>query len=768
ASIKPFSILPKSEIEQIARHLTAMTYPEGTVLATQGQTRLAGLYILKTGVLEAFFEEGGKKVLTLSLRPGDVYGGISILMNAGLSIRTVQVREAASFYLLPAEHFSNVCAAHKAFREHFVDAFAKRMADEAYAGRVTEGQAVAFLSNVAPFSFLPDDVIEATAGHLSMLLYPRDRFMLYQGVSKVDQLYIIQKGAAEIFYEEAGRKTMAALLGEGDIYGGISLLMNEGKSVRTVRTVEDCYFFTLPAAVFLELCQQNEVLTEYFTDIFGKRMLDRTYASIIARSLHPGEDGAQLFDQPVRQFIVKQPVVCEDAATIQQAAARMSRNRCSSILVRNTSGQHVGLITDHDLRNKVVAQGHDVGRPVTDIMSSPLQTISAQQLVFEALMAMTQANVKHLAVTDAGGQVVGVITNRDLINAQTRSPLFLVREIMSARHPDDILDKSAQLARLIQDLMHSGAKAKNITRMITTVSDAILHRIADFVLKEMDPPPVPFAFMVLGSEGRREQTLKTDQDNAIIFEDIADKADLERATAYFLKFGKRVCGLLDRAGYDYCKGGVMAQNPRWCQPLSVWKHYFKTWIHTADPKDLLDASIFFDLRGGFGQMHLIGELRQYLSDALTGWSGFFRHLAENALHFKPPLGFFRNFVVESKGENRNALDLKSAVMPIVDIARIYALKHRVEATNTMERLGQLQQIGVFTEETVNELELAYGFLMQMRFSRQVTAMVTDNEPPDNYINPKQLPPVERTMLKEIFKRIEKYQARLSFDFTGAP
>lgn len=768
ASVGALSVLSAAQRERITSCLTSESFPEGTLLATQGKTRLAGLYILKEGVLEAFFEEGGKKILTLSLRPGDVYGGISLLMNSGMSIRTVRVLEAAVVLLLPADDFLQLCDVEQAFRQQFVDAFAKRMADEAYAAKVTETQAFQFLSAVAPFSFLPDDIIEQTAGQLSMRYSPRDRTMLYQGVSKVDQLYIVQRGAAEIFYEEAGRKTMAAPLGEGDIYGGISLLMNDGKSVRTLRTVEDCFFFTLPASVFLALCRQHGVLTEYFTDIFGKRMLNRTYASIIARSLHPGEDGVQLFDQPVHQFIAKELVACDGGDTIQAAAEAMSRHRCSSILVRDASAGQVGLVTDHDLRNKVIAKGLEIASPVAQIMSFPLQSVASGALVFEALLAMTQANVKHLAVTDPDGEVVGIITNRDLINAQTRSPLFLVREILSAREPDDIMNISDQLARLIQGLMHSGAKAKNITRMITTVSDAVLQRIVAFVLAEMDPPPVPFAFMVLGSEGRREQTLKTDQDNAIVFQDIEEDGAQAQAQRYFLQFGERVCGMLDRAGYAYCEGEVMAMNPRWCQPLAAWKNYFKSWIHAADPKDLLEASIFFDFRCGYGDGTLVAELRRYLLDALTGWSGFFRHLVENALHFKPPLGFFRNFVVASKGEHRNALDLKAAVMPIVDIARVYGLKHRVEVTNTMERIAQLEQLGVFSKETANELDLAYGFLMQMRFSRQVAAIVNDRQPPDNHINPKQLPPVERTMLKEIFKRIEKYQTQLSFDFTGTP
>jgi CBS domain-containing protein len=768
SSVGPLSVLPERALETIHSHLTSKTFPPGVMLAAQGKTKLESFYILKTGLLETYFEDNNKKVLTLWLTPGDTYGGVSILNNDAISIRSVMVKEAASIYLLPAEIFRQICAEHQPFYNYFVDTFAKRMADEAYAARVTEGQALQFLSGTAPFSFLPEKAIEDAATQLSMVFYPKDTILFYQGTSSVENLYIVQRGATERYFEENGRKTMFSLIGEGEIFGGISLLVNKGRAVRSLRTVEDSCFFTLPAKVFFELCERYDIFADYFTNIFGKRMLDRSYASIIARSLKPGEEVVPFFDQPVNAILTKQLVSCEAQTSIRQAAAEMSRHHCSSILVREPSGEYAGLVTDHDLREKVIAAGHDTARPVSDIISSPLKTISSQALIFEALLTMMHTNVKHLAVVDNGGKVLGMITNRDLVNAQTQSPLFLIREIQSVDSSEEIMNKSAQQAKLIQGLMHSGAKAKNITRLITTVSDAILDRIIGFVLQEMAPPPVRFAFMVMGSEGRREQTLKTDQDNAIVFKDISGKQNLKRAMAYFRNFGERVCGLLDQAGYAFCKGGVMAKNPKWCQPISIWKNYFSSWIHTAEAKDLLDSSIFFDFRKGYGDAALVEDLRRHLFDSLTGWSGFFRHLTENALHFKPPLGFFRNFVVESKGEHRDSLDLKAAMMPIVDIVRIYALKNRIEATNTMERLDRLHQAGVLSQETYKELDLAYGFLMQMRFSRQVNAVIWENSTPDNYINPKKLSPVERTMLKEIFKLIENYQTQISFEFTGSP
>ncbi len=200
----------------------------------------------------------------------------------------------------------------------------------------------------------------------------------------------------------------------------------------------------------------------------------------------------------------------------------------------------------------------------------------------------------------------------------------------------------------------------------------------------------------------------------------------------------------------------------------LWKNYFSSWIHAAEPEDLLQASIFFDFRGAYGDMRLIDELRQFLFDSLAGWSGFFRHLTENALHFKPPLGFFRNFVVASKGEHRDAFDIKSAMMPIVDFARIYALKNGLEQTNTLERLHQLYLKKKLSWQEYNDLEQGYSFMMQLRFVRQIESVVEENGKPDNYINPKKLSRIEQTMLKEIFKRIEKFQTKLSVEFTGLP
>jgi CBS domain-containing protein len=378
---------------------------------------------------------------------------------------------------------------------------------------------------------------------------------------------------------------------------------------------------------------------------------------------------------------------------------------------------------------------------------------------------MMQRNLKHLAVADNDNRVIGAITNQDLLSAQGQSPLFIVREINRAESREEIQKKQLQVPGLVQGLIGNGAKAENVTRLISTIADAVLSKLIQIALTDRDRPPVRFAFMVMGSEGRKEQTLSTDQDNAIVFEDVPGDR-LEDVSAYFLDLGKTVCTWLNEAGYRFCEGGVMAMNPDWCQPLSRWKEKFHGWIHAAEAEDLLHSSIFFDFRTGWGDRALIADLRGFLFDSLVGWVGFFRHLTENALYFKPPLGFFRNFVVESKGQHRNTFDIKRAMMPIVDFARIHALKNGIEETNTLARLRRLKKIGVLKEKQFTEIENTYNFLMEVRFVRQITAAIQEGIAPDNHVNPKKLSKIEQTLLKEAFRRIENFQALMSFEFTG--
>jgi CBS domain-containing protein len=620
-----------------------------------------------------------------------------------------------------------------------------------------------FISKIPPFSFLPDDEFEKIEKELTSVTHPKGTLLFIQGSTVVKQLHIIRKGAVERYYEEGGKKILRGMLGEGDTYGGISMLVNDGISVRTVFVCEDTEFYTLEKARFLELCKTYAAFSEYFTDAFGKHMIDRSYAAILKNN-NLGDESPQLFNMPIKTVCRLNPLSCRLDTSIQDAAGAMTTHKCSSIFVRKPEGNYAGVVTDNDFRKKVVAQGYDIHRPVSDIMSVPLHTIEIDALVSEALMEMMDTNLKHLAVTDPDGKIVGVVTNSDILSAQELSPFFIIREISSANTIEDIIQVQERVPRLIHNMINSGAKSKVATKLIAKISDEITHKMILLALQQLGPAPAEFAFMTLGSEGRMEQTLKTDQDNAIIFADVPD-GDYAAVTRYFHGLGEQVCEWLDQAGYAFCKGDIMARNPKWCQPLSQWKSCFKSWIRISSQQDLLDAAIFFDFRGAYGNMDLVDELRLYLFEMLKGWSRFFRDMTINALRFKPPIGFFRNFVLESKGQHRNKFDLKKAMTPIVDFARIYALYHNISETNTQERLYHLFLKKVLDENEYNELDQAYNYLMQQRLLCQINSL-TKHRKPENHINPKKLSRIEQTSLKEIFKRIEGIQNRMDLNFTG--
>jgi CBS domain-containing protein len=625
-------------------------------------------------------------------------------------------------------------------------------------------EAYPFLLNLPPFSFLPDAEVEKIVADLVAVNHPKDVFLLIQGRSKVEHLHIIKKGAVERYYRERNKELMRARLRGRDFFGGISMLLHDGISVCMFRTTEDSELYLLPKQRFLDLCSRYPVFSDFFTDMLGKWMLDKSYAMPIAKTMHPKEELPQIFNQSVENIFSRKLVSCDTHTSIQDAAAMMGNNRCSSILVKDPHGDFTGIMTDRDLRNKVIIQADcDMTGTVSQIMSSPLSIVPAAAPVSDALMIMMMKNIKHLAVTNADEKVIGIVTNKDILEAHGQSPFFLLREIHAAVSLEEITEKHGRLPGLIQSLISSGAKAMNVARMVSVISDAILNRLIGFAIAELGPPPVRFAFMIVGSEGRREQTLKTDQDNAIVYEDSQEKTE-ETVRGYFLAFGEKVCTWLDRVGYTFCNGGVMAKNPKWCQPLSVWKKYFSTWIGTAEPEALMQASIFFDFRNGYGDLAIIDELRQHLFHSLGEHPNFFRYLAETTLERKPPLGFFRTFVVESKGEHRDTLDVKHPMITIVNYTRLYALKNGIEETNTQERMYQLFLKKRLSWEDYHDFEQAYSFLMQLRLARQLTAVIRENAKPDNYINPNKLSRLEQAMLKEIFKRIEKYQEKMVFDF----
>lgn len=457
------------------------------------------------------------------------------------------------------------------------------------------------------------------------------------------------------------------------------------------------------------------------------------------------------------------PTACGQDTPIHQVAAAMARADASAMLVRSPAGEAIGIVTDRDLRTRVLAAGQDTARPVAAIMSAPLVRIADRALLFEAARAMREHGVQHLVVTDERGGTRGILTGTEVLHAQSHAIGALLDEIRHAGSPEELKDSHAKLPVFVRALLESGARVENVTRIMTAVSDAILIRLIGLAEAELGPAPARFAFVVLGSEAREEQTLATDQDNAIVYADVdAERSDA--AQAWFLGLGEKVCGWLDLVGYRRCPGGVMASNPKWCQPLARWREYFTACVTAAQPQDLLDVNVFFDFRCAHGETGHVTQLRQHLDRVLAGdgRNAFFFHLARSTLQFRPPRGFFGNIRLEVH-EDAAAFNIKAAIVPLVNFARIYALQNGIPETNTLDRLGRLRDAGLLLPSSHDELVQAYAALMQMRLTHQ-SGRMSRGEPPDNFIDLQELTQLERSLLKKVFADITVFQARLQNDF----
>ena len=582
----------------------------------------------------------------------------------------------------------------------------------------------------------------------------------------MEKFLVLFKGSAQYYFEQNNEKTMQGTLREGGDFGGISILLNGAVAIRTLEVIEDSVFLELDIDVFLKTCAEVESFKAHFTNSFGRLMLNKSYAGIIARQIKDKEFNLPFFNQPISAIFKPNIITCSHDATVKEAAQKMTKSHSASIFLKNRNGKIDSIITDADLREKAIAKGKNDGQPASTIASAPVVTIPADAQVFEAFLAMIGGGRGHLAVSSKNDSIIGTISDADLITAQANSTYLLIKTIQSAKSVHQLENMHSKMALMLLDPIRNGANPEYITRLITTISDAILDKVIKLSVEELGPVPCKFAFMIMGSEGREEQTLVSDQDNGIVYEDLETDAKRSEASAYFEKLANLVCDRLNVAGYKFCDGECMAQNPKWSQPLSQWKKYFYDWIFHASPEDLLNSSIFFDFKGIWGDLELTDQLKSYLLDSVNKNVGFLRHLTENTLHFKPPIGLFGKLVVESKGENKDSINIKYAMLPIIDLARVYSLKHGIAQTNTLTRLFRLYMKRVFTNKEYIDLVQSYNYVMKLRFMRQITTIVDEEKEPDNYINERNLSYLDKAMLKEIFKKTESFQGKLKTDFMG--
>lgn len=463
--------------------------------------------------------------------------------------------------------------------------------------------------------------------------------------------------------------------------------------------------------------------------------------------------------EPIGPAVKPAPTALPDES-VTVAAERMGAAGASALVVLAEGGQPMGLVSDRDFRARVTAPGLDRSRPVREIMSAPLAAIDEKALVYEAILSMQERRIGHLAVLDGAGRLKGLVRDRDLIHFRHYSSVILEHGVRAAATPAELREAVERLPRLVQALVASGSRVRAINRIVSRVADAVAARALELAHEELGPAPCAYAFVAMGSEGRHEQTLLTDQDNGLIWEDPPAGQDGERRS-WFLAFGARVVELLALAGYRECPGGVMASRERWNRPLSEWAAQFGDWIRESDAQQLLDLNIAFDLRLVRGDGDLVRELMRRVREAVEAHPPFLLHLARNAQLGRPPLGLRGQIVVDEE----RGLSLKEALLPVVNYGRLYALRHGLEETHTLDRLGRLRELGRLSAEGWEELLGDYEAAMRMRLSRQAAAILAGREP-DNRIGPGEWTALEEAMLKRLFALTGDLRKKIGYDFLG--
>jgi CBS domain-containing protein len=625
-------------------------------------------------------------------------------------------------------------------------------------------EVIEFLRKIPPFQFLDDTTLKNITSDLSMEFYPKGTTIQYQDGPTPNYLYIIKKGAVKVFITKENEEVFVDYRGEGDLIGYM-LIFGGDKARATVTAADDTICYLIKRENIQNLLYSNPDIREFFHKSFLTRYLEKTFKEIQNKSLVYGGSDKILFTMPVGELASKDIIQASHHITIQEAAQIMADYRISSLILVDEKSIPTGIVTDRDLRDKVVSKGKSSKDPVKDIMSVPHIKSDEKEYCFEAILKMVRNNVHHLLVMK-GNKLQGILTNHDLMLIQGTSPLSIVKDIESQNIVDALIPVSKRITNIIGILLSEGAKASITMRIVTEINDRLVKRILEIAEERFGKPPVPYCFFVSGSEGRKEQTFITEQDNAIIYQDPVDSKSAETAQEYFGLFTQFVKDGLIKCGFPPCPSDFMASNPQWCQPLNIWRKYFMNWITTPTSNVARNNITLFDFRAIHGDITLFEWFKDSVLSLIKDNRGFLRYVANIALKHSTPVGFLKSFVVEKSGEHKEELDIKqNGLIPLIDLARLFALEKGVPETSTVERINALRDTHPIVSEYADELIHAFEFIMLLRIKHQFE-QVQKGIDIDNLIQPHKLSNLEKRISKETFQLISKVQDLIIDEYTG--
>jgi CBS domain-containing protein len=610
-----------------------------------------------------------------------------------------------------------------------------------------------FVGQHAPFLHLDDTQLGRVTRAITIQYFRRGQVIVEAGVENL-WLSQVRSGAVEL---SLGGTDLAARLGEGECFGYPSLIRN-GPTQNRVVALEDCLLYRIPKAVFLDLRAANAAFAAFFTASESERL------RLALEKLKAGSTDTQLASVmvPVVDILRRHDVVrAQGSDTVATAARIMAMQDVSTLLIYE-GDVLAGIVTDKDLRRRVLGVGRNPENPVAEVMTANPRTITAQTPMMAALLMMLELHIHHLPVTD-GETLVGVIGANDLLARMGSNTLQIANRIRAATSPAQVAQATATLPKAVVGLVDAGVDADHIGRFVSSIGEQSHARILALAEADLGPPPVPYALMAFGSLARSEQALGSDQDNGFIF---GPGYEAGVHDSYFSALATRLCDGLNTAGYVYCPGNIMATNPRQRLTLDEWRQNFTRWVTMPEPEAILNCTIFFDMRCMAGAAELVETLR---NDAFAmGRSNriFQSFIARSAAGARIPLGFFRNLILEHDAEEGDVLNLKTqAIAPIVDIARAHALASGITAANTIERLTMAAEAGSLSREGAADLRDCLGFIRDVRFRHQ-GQQIKAGQRASNKLAPDTLSRFDREHLRDAFKIIRAQLDHLRSSMAG--
>ncbi len=598
-----------------------------------------------------------------------------------------------------------------------------------------------FMASVPPFSSLELAQRAQLLHGVSMLYVRQGQTMTLEGDSAT--VHLIRRGACEIRTPKGG---LVDQIADGECFGVFSVMSQNADGLQVV-AMEDSLFYRFEKARFLDALASNEAFGLFFEHTQHNRL-----RKLSRRQNNELSSPAFQLSMPVTQIMTRQLIQASPDETVQAIAMRMTDARVSSILVLE-QGRLLGIVTDRDLRSRILALGGSANSLVADVMTESPRTLSPDALVMEAQTLMSESNVHHLPIVDDELKVVGMLTAADLLRHQELSPLLLMNQIHRQQSVESLAQVCKQWPTLIINLVVTDMKPADIGKVLATLSDSLIKRLIELAQQQFGPAPMAFQFLVFGSQARRDQSLGSDQDNGLMLE----REPTNDESAYFTALSEFVCQGLALCGVRLCPGNIMASNLKWRMTKAGWQQMFSTWIKSSSPNALLNASIFFDIRCVYGDDAAVDELLEGMQQEIEKNSLFLATLTRSALAAKPPLGFFRSFVLESSGEHKNQLDLKHQGLALInDLARLYGLSCRTYRVGTLERIEQAIREKRMSVDTAGNLMDAWEQLNELRLETQSVSWQTSGKA-SAYLDPTRLSPLERKHLKTTFSIISEVQ-----------